>query len=147
MVGWFIVNILLPVSVPMAFMALAGCVPTLPPEVAARTKLLLLVQDGQLGWVALGFSASCFYEALAYLAQSGPASAAWIQAALGLSLITLVASGFLAALGGLFPAGDGDPEQVVRRSWVRSNFLFFMTSVMLFTAATVRCIVHYNLSV
>ena len=145
--GWFVVNIVLPVFVPTAFMALAGRVPTLPPEVAARTKLLLLVQDGQLGWVALGFSASCFYETLDYLAHSGPASPAWIQAALGLSLITLVASGFLAALGALFPAGDAYPEQAVRRSWVRSNFLFWMTSVILFTAATVRCTVHYNLSV
>jgi hypothetical protein len=145
--GWFIVNILLPVSVPLMFMKLAGLVPTLPPEVAARTSLLLLVKDGQLGWVALGFSASCIYDTLAYLLRMGAGSPLWLQAVLGLSLATLVLSGLLAVLGGLFPLSGSLSEVHAWSRWVETYRVFLITVVLMAAAATMRCAVHYNLSI
>ncbi|MYN08051.1 hypothetical protein [Pseudoduganella aquatica] len=145
--GWFIVNILLPVSVPLIFMKLAGLVPTLPPEVAARTSLLLLVKDGQLGWVALGFSASCIYDALAYLLKMGRDSPLWLQSVLGLSLATLVLSSLLAVLGGLFPVSGSLSEVRAWSRWAETYRVFLITVVLMAAAATMRCAVHYNLSV
>lgn len=65
--GWVFVNIILPVAVPMLFMLLAETLVSLPQAAAKRGRILLLVKDGQLGWVALGFSASCSYDAFMYL--------------------------------------------------------------------------------
>jgi hypothetical protein len=129
------------------FMKLAGLVPTLPSEVAARTSLLLLVKDGQLGWVALGFSASCIYDALAYLLRMGAETPFWLQSVLGLSLATLVSSGFLAVLGGLFPVAARLPEVRGWPMWAGTYRVFILTAALMAAAATMRCAVHYNLSV
>ena len=118
----------------------------LPPEAAARTSLYTLVQNGQLGWVALGFSASCGYEAYAYLlSAAGNANPpTWIGAVLLASAVFVAVSGFLAALGALFPAeGNGAPASGIGQ-W-RSHALFAATAVATVFCATLRRVVHFYL--
>lgn len=143
--GWFFINIILPLAVPAAFMLLARFA-NLPPEAAVRTSLYTLVQNGQLGWVALGFSASCGYEAYAYLLSAAGSTnpPAWIGAVLMASAVFVAVSGFLAALGALFPAEGSEAPLSGSEPW-RSHALFAATAVATAVCAVLRCIVHFYL--
>lgn len=141
--GWFLVNIVLPVAVPAAFMLLAR-IGNLPPDAASRTSLLTLVQDGQLGWIALTFSSSCVYEVFSYLI-SGPRTSpidAWLPSVAALAIGLIVASGYMAALGVLYPARQrpSDDARGLR------NGLFVATAICLCAAAILQSVVHFYLS-
>jgi hypothetical protein len=144
--GWFFINIVLPVAVPAAFMLLARFA-NLPPEVADRTSLRTLVQDGQLGWVALSFSASCGYDVFAHLLRASGAllPPAWVGMVLVASVVFIAASGFLAALGALFPAERSWPAMPGSAPWRRRHALFAATAVCAVFCATLRCVVHFYL--
>lgn len=133
--GWFFVTIVLPIAVPAAFMLLARTA-NLPPAVALRTNLLSLFQAGQLGWVALSFSAACAYEVFSHLLlvpRSSPIKS-WLPAAMVLSVMLIAASGFLSALGVLYPGG-------------RRYTLLFVTSACTGGAAALYSVVHFYLPV
>jgi len=101
--GWFTVTILLQLIVPMAFMLLAKMIP-LPAAAAARTRIMTLVQDGQMGWVALGYSTTGAYDLYAYISKVGAKAEAWTHPVYTLMLALICTSSFLAAVGALFPS-------------------------------------------
>jgi len=133
--GWFFVTIYSPVAVPAAFMLLAHAA-NLPPAVASRTSLLSLFQAGQLGWLALSFSAACAHEVFSHLLQ-GPRNSPiepWLPAAMVFSVMLIAASGFLSALGVLYPGGQ-------------RRILLVVTSACAGGAASLYSVVHFYLPV
>lgn len=141
--GWFLVNIILPVAVPAAFMLLARTA-NLPPSVAVRTNLLTLIQNGQLGWVALSFSASCAYEVFSHFANGARSSPidVWFPKLLAGAIVLIAASGYLAALGALYP-GVG---RRVTYSWWRRYALLVTTAACTCAAAALYSVVHFTLT-
>ena len=140
--GWFLVNIVLPVAVPAAFMLLARMA-NLPRDAAVRTSLLLLVQDGQLGWIALTFASSCVYEVFSYM-MSGPGLSpieAWLPTIAALAIALIAASGYMAALGVLYPAQGLSSMHPLRQR----NGLFVATSMFTCAAAALQSVVHFYL--
>jgi CDP-diglyceride synthetase len=140
--GWFFINIVLPVAVPAAFMLLARSA-DLPPEVAARTSLLTLVQDGQLGWPGLVFSASCAYDVFAYLVGGSRASPidTWLPVVMTVAVLIIAVSGFLATLGTLYPRN----ARSAPRAWQQRYKLLVASAVCAGVAAILYSVVHYYL--
>lgn len=143
--GWILVNIALPISLPLLYM-LASRMVDLTPEARARTRLLKAVQDGQLGWVTMGFAASSSYDIVNYLSAGKAHGLAWFPVALTLSLVLLTLAGFFAALGTLFPLDASSPPPTSLRAWLRRYRLFVTTSACALVSAVIFASVHFRLS-
>jgi hypothetical protein len=131
-------------TLPLFFLALAKLV-DLPAPVAARTKLIRAVQDGQLGWVAMGFAASCTYELLEFLMGSKGGAPEWAGIVFAVSISSLAISGFLAMLGTLYPVDDSLPTPSTRGEWMMRYRLFVGTLMATFITAILFGLVHYAL--
>lgn len=139
--GWFFVNVIVPVAVPMLFMLLAKMVP-LPATVIARTRLVTLVQDGQLGWVALGFATSCTYDVYTYISRAKGGHTAWAEPALCLGISIISISAFLAALGALFPYDNSLPSPATPWKAVKQYSILSGTLTLMVIAAVLYSVVH-----
>ncbi|NRR33773.1 hypothetical protein HSX11_26690 [Oxalobacteraceae bacterium] len=142
--GWFLVTIVAPLAAPMVFMLLSRLL-SLPATAAARTKLIILVQDGQLGWVALGFATACTYEVYTYVSKVGEKAVAWAHIALAIALITIVAAAYMAAVGALFPLDAASSRPRTRREWCRTYAAFLGTAIATAIAIVLYSLVHYKL--
>lgn len=142
--GWFIVNILVPLGVPAMFMALAKLIP-LPPVIKARTRLMILVQDGQLGWVALGYATSCAYDGTIYLVKVGAQAVFWAAPCLALAILLIVVSGFMAALGALFPYDNTQAPPSSFRIALKQYSTFVGTLVATIFTIVLYVMVHFKL--
>lgn len=141
--GWILVNIVLPISLPLLYMLGAKLV-DLSPEAKARAQLLRLVQDGQLGWVTMGYAASCAYEVIHSMTDGKPHALGLLVGGLTFSFGLLAIGGFLAALGTLFPIDVALPAPASAREWARRYRLFLATFVCAAFAATVFTVLHFT---
>jgi hypothetical protein len=141
--GWFAINILLPVLAPLALLFVAGkiCAPIEP--FSSRMKLLRTVSDGQLGWAAVVFSASASYELFLQIQSNTPPS--WAGLTLGTNIFILVISGMTAVLGALFPTKEPAARFNSMFAWT-VHYRTFCISIFVITAAgTMFCKVHFAL--
>lgn len=141
--GWFLLNILMPMTLPLFFLLLAKLA-DLPPPVAARAKLIRAVQDGQLGWVAMGFAASCTYELFdsTFGKKNAPE---WAGLVFLVSIAFLAISGFLSMLGTLYPVNNALPPPATMRERARRYRLFLGTFLATLITATLFGLVHQAL--
>lgn len=140
--GWILVNILPPLTVPLLYM-LGAMLVELSPEAKARARLLRAVQDGQLGWITMGFSASCAYDVITYVTDGKAHAVGWLMVVLTVSFGLLALSGFLAALGTMFPVSDILPAPMSARVWLRRYRMFVMTAICAALSATLYAVVHF----
>lgn len=96
--GWFGINIAAPVVLPMIGLSLVSWTMPLNESQRGKSKIATTVQDGQLGWLAVAWSAASVYESYAYMANMGQLMD-WFGWLLVLE--------FLLALGGMFIAAGG----------------------------------------
>lgn len=142
--GWLFVNIVVPSTLPLV-MLLAFKLVDLPAPYDARAKLLRAVQDGQLGWVAMCFAASCAYELFDYVFGSKQGAPSWAGFVLSLAIVTLVISAVVSVAGTLFPVDDSKPKPATQREWLSRYRLFISTDIVLLLTACLYCLVHYSL--
>ena len=141
--GWFAINILLPVFAPLALLSIAGrcCTPAEP--FSSRASLLRTVKDGQLGWVAVVYSANATYELIVSV-QAGLQSA-WVGPAIAANILVLVISGMAAVLGALFPVPERNAPRQFDWSWISHFRLLCLSVVAALAASTSLCRVHFVL--
>jgi hypothetical protein len=96
--GWFGINIAAPVVLPMIGLSLVSWTMPLNEAQRDKSKIAATIQDGQLGWLAVAWSAASVYESYAYMATAGQL-VDWFG--------WLLALEFLLALGGMFIAAGG----------------------------------------
>lgn len=142
--GWFLINILMPMTLPLIFLLLVKLV-DLPQPLASRAKPIRAVQDGQLGWVAMGFAASCTYELFDYLIGSKTGAPEWAGLVFAVSTVSLALSGFLSMLGALYPVDESAPKPTTRAAWVVHYRLFVGTLLATLITAVLFSLVHYGL--
>lgn len=140
--GWILVNIVLPISVPLLYMLGAKLV-DLSPEVKARTRLLRVVQDGQLGWVTMGFAASSTYDVVNLMTDSKPHAAGFLAVLLTAAVGLLAVAGFLAALGSLYPVAMAAPATMSLKAWATRYRLFVVTAVCTALSGALFIVVHF----
>ena len=142
--GWFFVNIVLPVAVPLLFLLGAKLVDLDEPQ-ASRAKLIRAVQDGQLGWVAIVFAAVCTYDLFAQIQDKSVSPPAWAELVLFISCVFLGISGFLATLGTLYPVDNTKAKPVNCREWCSRYRMFLGTAAATVICAALLSLVHYTL--
>jgi len=142
--GWFFVNLLLPSTLPLAILLVLKLV-DMPEPYASRGKLLRAVRDGQLGWVAMGFSASCTYDLWGYVFGAKSGAPEWTGVVLTVSIVFLLASGVLSMAGTLFPFDETKPAPRSKREWLVYYKLFTGTAVTTGISGALYALVHYGL--
>jgi hypothetical protein len=136
--GWFLINILLPLAAPMLVLGILRAFP-MPQENRSELKLLLPVKDGQLCWTAIAFSASALYEIGAERSALNAASIGYVQ---GVAVFIIAASSIVAAGGATFPTSLRRPEDVAP---IRHYSTFAFSLFLTVWAAFVRLVVQFGL--
>ncbi|WP_028100511.1 hypothetical protein [Pseudoduganella violaceinigra] len=141
--GWFAINILLPVFGPLALLFIAGkiCTPATP--IASRIRILNTIKDGQLSWVAVALSANSSFELFVQWQSNIPP--AWAGPILFFNVLNLVLSGLLAVLGALFPVLEPKVELDSMAAWLLHYRLLCVSAFTFAIAAALLCIVHFAL--
>lgn len=142
--GWFFMNLVLPAVLPLVIL-LALKLVDLPEPYASRANLLRAVRDGQLGWVAMGFAASCTYELWEYVSGAKAGAPGWAGLVLTISVIFLALSGVLAMAGTLFPFDESKAKPSTWRGWLVYYKLFAATAFSVVLTGVLYALVHYAL--
>jgi hypothetical protein len=96
--GWFIVNILLPVVLPMIGLRMVSYFMPLNEAQLKRARIISTVEDGQLGWLAIAWSATAVYDSVSYM-QDNEVFVSWIGNLLFAEFFVVSSAMFLAAGG------------------------------------------------
>lgn len=144
--GWILVNLVIPATLPLWILLLLKLVDMTDPY-TERAKLMRTVRDGQLGWVAMGFSASCTYDLYEALVGSKAGAPSWAGTVFGMALVFLIASGVLSMAGTLFPFDESKSAPQGIKEWIGRYRLFVGTAITTAITASLYALVHYNLPV
>jgi hypothetical protein len=95
---WALINIIVPIALPMLGLWLVSWTMPLTSSLREKTKPLVTVRDGQLGWLAVAWAAAAISDALSYMERTDHPLP---------SLGTLLMIEFFIVLGGMFVAAGG----------------------------------------
>ena len=142
--GWFAVNILAPLLLPVIGIFPLKLVP-MGPGVAASLRLMATVKDGQLCWAAVAMGASSLYELWVALAAKN-AAASGSGVLFFLICLLMLPAMILAAAGSAFsttllttPAGG-------IWAWCSHYSAFVGSCVLCALTAFVYTVLHWQLS-
>lgn len=123
--GWFFVNICIPICAPVAFLFLMKLIPA-PAEYKQKAEVLRAVRDGQLGWVVVGIGSGLLYEAFTLDRPNGTV--------ITVAIVLILVSAVLSAFGLMFPFRDEDSPAPSAKFWEKAK-------VYQVLSATVFCLV------
>lgn len=135
--GWFIINVLLPLVAPVLVLAILRALP-IPIENRLSLNLLIPVKDGQLCWAAIALSSSALYEMGGRSAMPG-VIIGYLQ---GAAVFLIAMSSILVAGGAIFPTSLLRPTD---SSLIRHYSTFAISIFLVFWASIVRVIVQFGL--
>ncbi len=141
--GWFLVNILGPVFLPVF-----GILPLwlLPLGLPSGTiKIMKTVKDGQLCWAVIAMGASTVYEIWEALA-SQRAVPAWAGFVFALAILLMLTAMVIAACGAVFSTPLPEPAPQGLKAWLTHYKVFAGSLVMTLLAATIYTKMHFALS-
>jgi len=130
-IGWVLINIAVPVILPPAGLLLARLMPLQQAE-RERTRIVTTIQDGQLGWLALAWSAATIYEAWEYMEAKGHVFA-WVAVLLASEIVVVLTAMFIAAGGAV--TADTSANRSTRLS---GSIIVATMSAMLFIATHLK---------
>lgn len=130
-IGWALINIAVPGTLPAAGLLLARLMPLRPAE-RARTRLVTTIEDGQLGWLALAWSATATYEAWQHMASQGRVFT-WVALLLACEAALVLTAMFIAAGGAV-----SEETAANRKSRVGGSIIVACASAMIFVATHLK---------
>lgn len=136
--GWFVINILLPLVAPVLVLAILKALP-IPIENRLSLNLLVPVKDGQLCWAAIALSASALYEIGSGRAVINVATVGYVH---GAAVFLIAASSIVAAGGAIFPTPLQRPPGVPP---IRHYSTFAFSFFLVLWASMVRLVVQFGL--
>jgi hypothetical protein len=140
--GWLLVNIIVPATLPLLFLCLARLV-DLRNDILLRANPLVAIRDGQLGWVSIGYAASGTYDLLEHVLDHKPIPE-WAGVVLTMLILLTMLSAFLAMLGSLHPSRCLKVEQGLV-ACLRQYRLMLATLVLTTASAWFYSFVHFAL--
>jgi len=138
--GWIAINLVLPVLAPLLLVFLAGSVCTPLGKLRSRLRVIRVIKDGQLGWLAVAFSTHAIYEITRV--DSRPD---WAGPILTGCIAVLTASSLLAVFGTLFPVPELWPPYITSRSRFLHYRLLNATLLLVLIAGALESFVHFAL--
>ncbi|XLZ70528.1 hypothetical protein ABT364_00775 [Massilia sp. SR12] len=136
--GWFLVNILLPLIAPVLVFAILKVLP-MPQANRDALSFLIPVKDGQLCWAAIAFAASALYEIGTGRSVLGAVFVGYVQ---GCAVLLLSMASIVAAGGAIFRTQSRKPATV---PWARHYSTLLTSIVLVVWAALVRVVVQFGL--
>lgn len=138
--GWLIVTILVPLLAPNIALYFLSLVP-LEEGVAEKIRWTAPLKDGQLCWLAIGFSSAALYE----MGVAGEGKLGLINGFGGYFqggfILLLFASGLLASAGAAFPK---PPPATLGTSPFRHYTAMSVSFVLTGLSATAYAVVHFQ---
>ncbi len=138
--GWFLVNIIVPLVAPVLIVFLLRPIP-LPAATRSSLQWIAPVKDGQLCWVAIAFCASALYEYGTQASELGSTPAAILQVLNGLANVCLVMSSIVATGGALYPTPLHRPRNA---GWLRHYSCFCVSLFFAIASAGLYAIIHFE---
>ncbi len=148
--GWFFVNIIVPVAAPLLGVLFLGAItpPTPPGAALVSFSPMMMVKDGQLGWIATGMCSAAFYDLIemidAYNLYSRPLPSSWHAVILPL-LLCLIGSVFVAALGAVYSTSIPAAPPTTIRNWTRHYKNFVSSVIVTISSAITFALIHFSL--
>lgn len=145
MTGWIFVNLVIPATLPLLILAVVKVFADLKDPYASRAQLLRAVRDGQLGWVAVTFAASCTYELWGFFSGKKAGAPDWTGLVLFMACLFLLLSSLLATLGTLFPFDESKNQDDGFWGWMVHYKLFAGTLFSTVMTGALYALVHFGL--
>lgn len=145
--GWFLVNILGPVALPVFGILPLALLP-LGAGPLANVRLMATVKDGQLCWAVVAMSASTIYE-LWDAIEAHRQVPTWAGFALTAAIFIMLPAMLLAAGGAVFSTpllhGAASGSASIPR-WLRHYKVFVASLILTLVAAAVLTNLHFSIS-
>lgn len=142
--GWILVNILMPVVLPMLLLSVFKLT-HLPDPFANRVAIKTLIQHGQLSWITMCLAISATYEIFVVMVDVAQRPSPWVGMFLFMAMILLILSCVTALVATLFPTltNVGDELGASGQS-LREDGLFVMSVVLFALTAVFYSLIHFN---
>lgn len=141
--GWILVNLLLPATLPLLFMTMMR-LGSLPEPFLTRSGLLRIIQDGQLGWVAMSFAAASTYDLWQLMSREEVLRSAWSGILFSLGVILMVVSAVFSIAGTLFPIDHRPRRFGTLAGWLLHYKLRVGSITILYLAAVLYSTIHFE---
>ena len=146
MSGWLIVNVAMPLLLPVLGIIFLWPLP-LEARYKARLKLIATVKDGQLCWGVVGLCAALMYELWTYLHyEKHPANwqtPDWSGWVFGVTTFLMLGAMILAATGAVFSTELNQQSGSGAKAWLKHYTTFAVSAVMSAAVAILYSVVHY----
>ncbi|HWD60606.1 MAG TPA: hypothetical protein VG308_20145 [Stellaceae bacterium] len=139
--GWFLVNIVAPLGLPLFGIAVLKLLP-LPPQPAL--KFMTAVKDGQLCWAVIAMGASTIYELWEALEAHRPVPE-WAPVALGATIVMMLPAMVMAASGAVFSTPLLSAPAATAKAWIAHYKVFVGSLIMTLIAALTYSELHFSL--
>lgn len=142
--GWFLVNILAPLLLPVVGILPLALLP-IGPATLANVKIMATVKDGQLCWAVIAMGSSTIYELWDALALHRDVPT-WAGFALAATIFVMLPAMILAAGGAVFstPLLQSGPQSTLV-AWVSHYKVFVVSLLMTVISATLLTNIHFSL--
>jgi hypothetical protein len=140
--GWFLVNILAPVGLPLLGLLMLKLLPL--PGPPATLRLMTTVKDGQLCWAVVAMGASTVYELWTALAAHKTIPP-WGGIALAGILLVMLSAMLVAAGGAVFSTPLPTTPPAGAAAWMRHYSVFVGSAIMTVIAAITYTSTHFSI--
>jgi hypothetical protein len=141
--GWFFINILAPLLLPVLGILPLRLLPL--PGPAPGLKLMSTVKDGQLCWAVIAMSAAAMYEVWDAINRHQDLPSWGGFAFAGMALLMLPA--ILIAAGGAAFSTPLAPTVAAGPAWLRHYRVFVSSAAMTLIAASGYTVMHFGIAV
>jgi hypothetical protein len=143
--GWFLVNIIAPLALPILGLLVLKLLPL--PGPSDNLRIMTTVKDGQLCWAVVAMSAATIYE-LWTAFEANKHLPGWRDLALATTILIMLPAMLLAAGGAVFstpllPAGSAPADDF--KTWVVHYRVFVASAVLVFGAAFILTGLHFSI--
>jgi hypothetical protein len=141
-IGWFLVNIVAPLCLPVFGMLPLKLLPLTPVAPPGSLRLMTTVKDGQLCWAVVGMSAAAIYEVLA-AQQPSRTMQGMTGYVLAVTLVLMLPAMMIAAGGAVFTTPlPTAPHPRGLRGWLSHYKVFAGSLIMSMIAAICYTVLH-----
>lgn len=136
--GWFFVNIIVPIFSTIGVLFLMKLIPA-PKEYKEKAEVIRAIRDGQLGWVVIGIGSGLLYEAFSLESPNHIVTT--------LVIVLIGANALLSGFGIMFPFQEKDRPPATASFWEKAKVYQMLsgTTICLILVSALYTVHHFYL--